>query len=150
MSRRVVGVRPSARRSEAGSATIYVLVLAALLIAAGYLAGGYGAALALRHRAEAAADLAALAAAREAGQGERAACATAARVADVNRAVLRGCGLRGLVAETEVTAHGRGVLSRFGAATARARAGPASPGQMLIDDHLCAGRCPSGPRRTGR
>ncbi|WP_189889573.1 Rv3654c family TadE-like protein [Streptomyces xantholiticus] len=78
-----------------------------------------GQAVVARHRAGAAADLAALAAADQALSGAAGACATADRVARAQGAEVVRCAVTGEVAD--VTA-----LARFGpyAPTVRARAGP--------------------------
>ncbi|MEU8522303.1 Rv3654c family TadE-like protein [Streptomyces sp. NBC_01216] len=79
-----------------------------------------GQAVAARHRAGGAADLAALAAADRALWGEEDACATAARIADAQGAAVLRCSVRGDIAD--VTA-----VVRLGpyAPAVRARAGPA-------------------------
>ncbi|WP_240109754.1 Rv3654c family TadE-like protein [Streptomyces sp. MUM 203J] len=80
---------------------------------------GLGQAVAARHRAGGAADLAALAAADRALEGEGPACEAAARVAGAQRADLVRCAVRGEIAE--VTARVRlGPYTVHG----RARAGP--------------------------
>jgi secretion/DNA translocation related TadE-like protein len=84
----------------------------------------FGAAVITRHRAEGAADLAALAAAATAGRGERQACAEARWVADGMGVSVRSCRLSGWDALVEVVAVPPGVLGHFGSAEARARAGP--------------------------
>ncbi|MFD3536285.1 Rv3654c family TadE-like protein [Streptomyces sp. NPDC058661] len=81
-----------------------------------------GQAVAARHRAGGAADLAALAAADRALWGEAAACAVAARVATAQRAQLVRCAVRGEVAE--VTAR---VVSGPYRPEVRSRAGPPGP-----------------------
>ncbi|MFB7424687.1 Rv3654c family TadE-like protein [Streptomyces hydrogenans] len=78
-----------------------------------------GQAVAARHRAGGAADLAALAAADRALWGEAEACAAAGRVAAAQGAELVRCGVAG--AEAEVTAR---VVRGAWAPTVRARAGP--------------------------
>ncbi|MFD3352779.1 Rv3654c family TadE-like protein [Streptomyces fradiae] len=110
-----------------------------------------GQAVAARHRAGGAADLAALAAADRALSGAEAACAAAARVARAQRAELSSCGLRGEIAE--VTAR-----VRFGpyAPAVRSRAGPpeawpgtgATPRSPLSP--LSRSTWPSPPRLSGR
>jgi secretion/DNA translocation related TadE-like protein len=84
-----------------------------------------GAVAQTRHRAVAAADLAALAAAGDAPDGESAACARARWVTDHMRVHLTGCRLSGWDALVEVSATLPGALDRFGDATAHSRAGPA-------------------------
>ncbi len=110
---------------DRGSATIWtVAVIAALLVfATGILA--VGSAAVTRHRAAGAADLAALAAADYAPDGEQAACGWARWVTDRMRVQLVSCHLDGWDALVQTSAEPAGPLARFGAATARARAGPA-------------------------
>ncbi|MFE5796639.1 Rv3654c family TadE-like protein [Streptomyces sp. NPDC056503] len=84
-----------------------------------------GQAVAARHRAGGAADLAALAAADRALRGEAEACAVAGRVAAAQGAELVRCGVTG--AEAEVTAR---VVRGPWAPTVRARAGPAPVGPL--------------------
>lgn len=90
-------------------------------------AGVYvGAAVLARHRAQAAADLAALAAAARIPAGAETACAQARRIAASMRAALRGCDVDGLHVAVAVTV---GTGLRFtGEARAAARAGPVDPG----------------------
>jgi len=78
----------------------------------------------LRHKAIAAADLSALAAAGAALAGEESACALAAGIANSMGARLTSCSLSGVVADVSVTASAD--LAIVGVATARAsaRAGP--------------------------
>ncbi|WSV44071.1 pilus assembly protein TadG-related protein [Streptomyces sp. NBC_01077] len=81
-----------------------------------------GQAVAARHRAGGAADLAALAAADRALWGEAEACAAASRVAAAQGAELVGCAVRGEIAE--VTA--RAVRGPY-RPQIRSRAGPPAP-----------------------
>lgn len=113
----------SARAGDRGSATLYVVVLGLLVVLAGLVAGWYAAAVGVRHRATAAADLAALAAAGAAFEGGPPACAVAGRVALANGTRLVSCRLDGLVATVAVRAVAGG-RARF-AVTVRSRAGPA-------------------------
>ncbi|MEW1612420.1 Rv3654c family TadE-like protein [Streptomyces sp. NPDC088744] len=82
-----------------------------------------GQAVAARHRAGGAADLAALAAAGRALEGVDSACEVARRVAVAQGAVIVSCGVQGEIAD--VTAR-----SRFGLyePDVRSRAGPPLPG----------------------
>lgn len=111
---------------ERGSATVWVLALAGLLAVLGVAVVLVGGAVVARHRASAAADLAALAAAGRAVLADPAACATAARIARTNGAELEGCVLRPeAIVDVRVRVPVRlGPLGSF-AAHARARAGPA-------------------------
>lgn len=104
---------------DRGSATVWAALVATVL---GAVFGGVlvlGQAVVARHRAAAAADLAALAAAATWAHGPETACATALRVARAQGAVLAGCRLHGEVAE--VTAR---VAAGPFTPTIRARAGP--------------------------
>ena len=113
---------------ERGSATVWVLLLAAVLAVVAAAAVLVGAAVVARHRAAGAADLAALAAAGRAVAGDPVACATAAEVAVANGAELPGCHVGpGSVVDVEVRVTaglgGLGVHEAVG----RARAGPVQP-----------------------
>ncbi len=113
---------PSAER---GSASVWVLALAGVLALVGLAGALVAAAVTARHRATAAADLAALAAAGSAVEGHADPCAAAAAVAEANGASLRSCTVDpAAVADVAV-----GVPVELGPlgereATARARAGP--------------------------
>lgn len=111
---------------ERGSGSVWVAAVAGVLAVVGGATVLVGAAAVARHRAESAADLAALAAARSAVIGDPAACAVAARVAGRNGARITGCRvLTGAVVEVTVSVPVRlGGLGRR-EAIARARAGPA-------------------------
>jgi len=124
------GARPTRRRrgsAEAGSATVWVLALAAVLgllaVAVGLIAGVSAA----RNRAAAAADLAALAAARRLQTDPGDACRSAAAVAVANGASLVACrSPDGVVVDVAVETGAAlpGWLPRLGAARVSARAGP--------------------------
>lgn len=81
------------RRGDEGSASIWVVACCALLMVVATVATLRGLAVLARHRAEAGADLAALAAAEQIGLGDRA-CAAATEVARRNGGRLRSCRLR--------------------------------------------------------
>ncbi|WP_246585239.1 Rv3654c family TadE-like protein [[Mycobacterium] fortunisiensis] len=101
------------------------MVAAVIVIAA---AGAYlGAAVTARHRAQAAADLAALGAAGGLVSGPDAACAQAGRLAGLMRSELAVCRVDGLDVVVEVSVPVQ--LGRWGAGPARAsaRAGPVEP-----------------------
>lgn len=106
---------------DRGSASLWLVlsVSALCVLITGVLT--YGQAVATRHRAGAAADLAALAAADQALAGRDRACAAARRVAVAQGAGLARCEVDGLVADLTVEV-------RFGPFTPRkrARAGPAA------------------------
>ncbi|WP_063786513.1 Rv3654c family TadE-like protein [Streptomyces sp. IGB124] len=104
---------------DRGSATVWAALVATVLgaVFAGVLL--LGQAVVALHRAAAAADLAALAAAATWAHGPDTACATALRVARAQGAELAGCRLGGEVAEVEA----RAAAGPF-APLIRARAGP--------------------------
>ncbi len=109
---------------DRGSVTIWAAALAGLIWLGCSAALLYGGAVTGRHRAETAADLAALAAAVHVPDGAPTACARAASVAARNGGSLRGCRVVGDDVEVGVSMPVR--LGRLGvrAAHARARAGP--------------------------
>lgn len=116
-------VTPSGER---GSATVWaVSALACLMVLAG-LGVHLATAMVVRHRVEAAADLAALAAATDAVSGEPQACGRARWVVERMRGRLDSCRLDGWDAVVEVHAEPSGSFGRFGVANAHARAGPAA------------------------
>lgn len=107
-------MRRSGRYGERGSATVWSLGVVAVLLAlftAGLLLVQ---AVVLRHRAGAAADLAALAAADHALDGRERACALAAKVATAQGARLAGCTVTGEVADVVAEVHGVRIRSRAG------------------------------------
>ncbi|MDT7743360.1 MAG: hypothetical protein QOE59_2438 [Actinomycetota bacterium] len=99
----------------AGAIGVVGILLGALLV--------LGAAVATRHRAENAADLAALAGAGEAARGREPACAQAREVAGRNGATLVRCTWIGWDLQVDV-ASTCGCLPVGDATTVRARAGP--------------------------
>jgi secretion/DNA translocation related TadE-like protein len=105
----------AAARRDRGSATVWAVLLMALLFVAAGVLFALGHALTARHRAGAAADLAALAAADHALEGQAEACAFAARVASAQGARLLRCAVVDEIADLTV-----GV----GPAEVRSRAGP--------------------------
>jgi secretion/DNA translocation related TadE-like protein len=114
-------------RSDEGFATVWTAcAIAVLLVIAGVVLW-FGAAVAARHRAAGAADLAALAAAGQAPLGVELACAQASEVAERMQVRVTECRLAGWDALVEVEAVLPGALDRLGPARARARAGPVEP-----------------------
>lgn len=115
-------------QEERGSATVWVLALSGLLAVLGATVVLVGAAVVARHRATAAADLAALAGAGRAAMGAPDACDVARRIAVANDGVLDDCSAR-TGAVVEVRLHVTVELGSVGevAARGRARAGPALP-----------------------
>ncbi|GGP56332.1 hypothetical protein GCM10010231_29190 [Streptomyces sindenensis] len=128
--------------ADRGVATVWAAVTVAGLCTVFAVVLALGQAVAARHRAGGAADLAALAAADRALEGAEAACAAARGVALAQDAVVVRCAVRGEVAD--VTAR-----SGFGPylPTVRARAGPpASPsGRVPTDTPVTPVRPPADP-----
>ncbi|MFC8695594.1 Rv3654c family TadE-like protein [Streptomyces parvus] len=131
--------RGSGGGADRGVATVWAAVTVAGLCTVFAVVLALGQAVAARHRAGGAADLAALAAADRALEGAETACAAARRVAVAQDAVVVRCAVQGEVAD--VTAR-----SGFGPylPTVRARAGPpASPSGR--DPADAPGRPPADP-----
>jgi secretion/DNA translocation related TadE-like protein len=102
------------------------VVAAAMVVVLLSITGGssyLGSAVVARHRAQAAADLAALAAAVRLTGGPEAACAQAKAVAREMRASSTGCAVDDL--DVVVTVDVRLAVGGWGSARAAARAGPA-------------------------
>jgi secretion/DNA translocation related TadE-like protein len=106
---------------DRGVATVWVAWAIAALVAVVGLMLLLGAATVTRHRAAAAADLSALAAAAYGPWGEEFACRQARWVSERMSVRLAGCRLTGWLADVEVTVP----MSGIGQATAHASAGPA-------------------------
>ncbi|MDQ6649249.1 MAG: flp pilus-assembly TadE/G-like family protein [Actinomycetota bacterium] len=109
---------------ERGSATVWLLSVTMLVSMLTGVVLLVGAAAVIRHRVEAAADLAALAAAERAIGGPQAACTAAGRVAVEAGAVLVRCSVIGAVSEVTAARRPPGILGLAGPVTARSRAGP--------------------------
>jgi secretion/DNA translocation related TadE-like protein len=119
----------SDRGQDRGVATLWAAGAMSVVLAVMVVGINLGAAASSRHRAEAAADLAALAAASHAGDGEAAACAHGARVAHGMSARLVSCRLAGWEAAVEIEVRPSLALGSWGVAHGRARAGPVTGDQ---------------------
>ena len=108
------------RRGQRGSATVYVLSLVVLLMAVTLGVAGFAGLATAKHRATAAADLAALAAASTPGDG----CSVAAGTARRNGVRLTSCRRDGSDVTVTVSLVGRGPFGLRPTITAMARAGP--------------------------
>lgn len=116
--------------TQRGAATVLTVAMAGVLLLAGTAAAGLSALVVDHRRAQAAADLAALAAAAQSGQGSGptpAPCTTAARVASANGATLRSCRRVGPDVVVAVAVQGPRWFGRQDDLTASARAGPSTP-----------------------
>ena len=116
------------RDEDRGAAAVLVLACASVLVLFGMTASAVAAIGVARQRAASVADLAALAAAERALDGEQAACRRAAVVAELSDASVAWCRLDGDIAELGVRVRPPGRLGGLGTAVGRARAGPVTPG----------------------
>lgn len=114
------------RDASEGSATIAMLAGIGVVVAATCVAVALGIGTELRHRAQGAADAAALAAASDAIAGEAGACERARQLAVANGAQVERCAVADSIADLTVSMQLPGVLRPLGPVRARARAGPAS------------------------
>ncbi|HEY4007796.1 MAG TPA: Rv3654c family TadE-like protein [Pseudonocardia sp.] len=119
--------RAATGEQDDGLATVWAVSAIAVLVMAMVFGLGLGAAATGRHRAEAAADLAALAGAGHALDGEPTACAYADRVAEPMHARLVSCRLVGAEVTVVLEVPTQAPLLAHRAAVGRARAGPAEP-----------------------
>jgi secretion/DNA translocation related TadE-like protein len=108
-------------RAERGSATVYVLTVAVLLMAVTLGAAGFAGLATAKHRATTAADLAALAAASTGAAG----CELGGRTAANNGARVMECTREGREVMVTVQVVGRAPFGLRPTLQARARAGPA-------------------------
>jgi secretion/DNA translocation related TadE-like protein len=120
-------VRPAAingHERDRGAASIFVLAVGLVLVAAGFAAASVGSARVGRHQAHSAADLGALAGAPEAIFGQPAACTQAERFVNANGGEMTLCSVDGLeiVVHAQVEVRPMPGLTRH--AEAAARAGP--------------------------
>lgn len=126
------GTRTSGGNAQRGSATIWTIGLMALVFAVAAAVVFAGMARVVRHRAQSAADLSALAAARLALADPRRSCVRASSLAADNEARVTRCSLGdGGIADIEVSMEVSLPLKGPVAIIARARAGPvhiADPG----------------------
>lgn len=118
---------PRWAREDTGTATVLAAVLIAALVSVSYGGVLIGTAVLARHRAQAAADLAALGAAGRLLLGPAAACGQAHQLAAAMGAALVGCEVVGL--DVVVTMSVRIGGWPGGEARAAARAGPAATDQ---------------------
>lgn len=116
------------RTVERGSASIWVLSAASVVGIVATVAVLLGQTELAAHRAGAAADLGAIAAADDALAGPAAACASAVAVAAAADGRLVSCVVVDGVSDVRAEAALPPVLRRFGRSVARSRAGPASAG----------------------
>jgi secretion/DNA translocation related TadE-like protein len=115
------------RWSDRGAATVWLVAVMAVVCVIGVAVCEVAAARVARHRAQSAADLAALAGAQRALGVTREACDHARLVAHANGAVLESCSLTGAVVEVTTSVPVPLVAALAGGpwkATAMARAGP--------------------------
>ena len=116
---------PGSRVSrERGSASLWLLVIGLVLVAAGIAGSAAGAARVARHQARVAADFGALAGAARALEGPAVACARASVIASANGGRLTSCTVDGIDVEITVQVAVEPMPGLTRVATATARAGP--------------------------
>ncbi|KAA0104125.1 Rv3654c family TadE-like protein [Mycolicibacterium sp. P1-5] len=118
--------QPSLARDEHGVATVLAAVLIATLVAITLAGVQVGSAVVARHRAQAGADMAALAAAMWLPSGAETACRQAAAVSRAMGAAMSGCNVEELDIVVRVDVATGRLLG--GQAHAAARAGPVDAG----------------------
>ncbi|MCU1596209.1 MAG: pilus assembly protein TadE [Frankiales bacterium] len=111
-------------QDDAGFVAIAFAGLVLVLLSAAVVLSALGAVAVARHRAAAAADLAALAGATHVLEGT--ACSAAGGVARAQGATLESCSVEDQDVQVTVTVRPAGRLGELGIARARARAGPSS------------------------
>ena len=112
------------RRDDRGSATLRAVACLGVLLLLGAALGAVAALVVAHRTAQAAADLAALAAASALADGGDA-CSAAGMIASANAAELTSCAVEGRDARVEVRVPGPRWLGLAADPTAEARAGPA-------------------------
>ena len=113
---------------EEGSSTVLVLGFVTVLLLVGGLVASVACVAVARHQAEAAADLAALAAAGRAFEGGAAACAAARHVVEAQAGELLECRLEGVDVLVEVGVRPPGRLGALGLVHGWAKAGRRAQG----------------------
>lgn len=113
------------RTEDDGTATVWVLAAGLLGLSVAIAFATAGGAMVARHRAESAADLAAIAGAIVARQGPDVACGRASLISSANGATLVACELDGLDVTVHVEVAPAGAAALAGVARGAARAGPA-------------------------
>lgn len=114
-------------RGERGSATPFAIACLGLLVLLAAALGVVSAMVHAQRRAQAAADLGALAAAQALAEGADG-CSVGGRVAQANGATLTSCRVYGREVRLEVEVIGPRWLGQTGDLLAEARAGPAAEG----------------------
>lgn len=116
--------RRATEHRQRGAATVPVIAMAGVLLVVGTAASAVGALVVDHRRAQAAADLAALAGADALASRAGDPCAEAAAIAEADGARLRRCDVSGAVVDVEVVVDGPRWWGREPQLAAHARAGP--------------------------
>jgi secretion/DNA translocation related TadE-like protein len=116
--------RPTGCRRDRGAASVWLLAAGLVLVAMGVAGAAVGTATVARHRAQAAADLGALAGAMRAVDGSVTACHRAAEIVAANGGRLAACTLDGFDLTIAVDVSVSPVRGLVRTAHASARAGP--------------------------
>lgn len=123
-AKRAVGAAAAESDRERGSATVLAAGVMAALVVTAVAFTAVGQASAARHRAQGAADAAALAAAAKVLFGEEEACGAARAMVEKSGSELEGCEVGGLEVTVHVSEVATGIPTAFGPARAVSRAGP--------------------------
>lgn len=118
-----LGRRRARSAADQGFVTVAMLALTAVVLALGAFLVALGEVQVVRHRAAAAADLAALAGGRHLLEGAAAPCSAARQVAVAQQARILACTSTGRAVTVRVEVRPAGLLGRYGGASATARAG---------------------------
>ncbi|THV27034.1 Rv3654c family TadE-like protein [Glycomyces paridis] len=118
------GFHPLDHDRERGSATVLGAGIVAAIVTLAMAFTAVGQATAARHRAQGAADAAALAGAAKVLFGEGEVCAAAQELTEEAEVELERCEVRDLEVTVYVSTPATGIPSAFGPATAVSRAGP--------------------------
>ncbi|MFJ2028331.1 Rv3654c family TadE-like protein [Streptosporangium sp. NPDC087985] len=132
---------------DQGAATVWAVGLMALIFMVAVVVMSAGTARVARHRAQSAADLSALAAARWALAAPERACAEAASLAEGNGARITRCSVHGDgIADVQVAVWLSLPVMGARRITADARAGPVHLADPAVSDHVFSGpRSPVTP-----
>lgn len=122
----MTGVFPAGLRAERGSATVWAVLIVALIWMAALVVVQAGVGRVARHRVQSAADLSALAAASWAFAAPEQACERARKIAAANGARVESCSLSGGTAGVSVSMELTLLLIGNRTLLGTARAGPVS------------------------
>ncbi|MEV0582909.1 Rv3654c family TadE-like protein [Nonomuraea sp. NPDC050310] len=136
-------VRSNSARRDRGSGTLWGVAAMAMLLIVSTAVATIGAARVARHRAQAGADLSALAAAQLVLTDPEGACRAAARVATLNSSALQRCAVTDLVVDVDVSVRAQLPIVGVRTVVVHARAGPTRLGPVRTTPLPAVSRLPS-------